>query len=35
MYGNEDGSIPATYQILYFIAWKPHESQVFSVQRIN
>lgn len=28
MYGNEDASIPATYQILYFIAWKPDESQV-------
>ena len=28
MYGNEDKSIPATYQILYFIAWKPDESQV-------
>ena len=28
MYGNEDGTIPATYQILYFIAWKPDESQV-------
>lgn len=28
MYGNEDSTIPATYQILYFIAWKPDESQV-------
>ena len=28
MYGNEDSSIPATYQVLYFIAWKPDESQV-------
>jgi hypothetical protein len=29
MYGNdEDASIPATYQILYFIAWKPSETQV-------
>lgn len=28
MYGNEDSSVPATYQILYFIAWKPDESQV-------
>ena len=29
MYGNtEDSSIPATYQILYFIAWKPSETQV-------
>ncbi|KAG8014505.1 Arginine-hydroxylase NDUFAF5, partial [Nibea albiflora] len=28
MYGNEDGSIPATFEILYMIGWKPHESQV-------
>jgi NADH dehydrogenase [ubiquinone] 1 alpha subcomplex assembly factor 5 len=28
MYGNEDGSIPATFQILYMIAWKPDPSQV-------
>jgi len=28
MYGNENGTIPATYQILYFIAWKPDKSQV-------
>jgi len=27
LYGNTDKSIPATYQILNFIAWKPHESQ--------
>jgi len=29
MYGNEDGTVPATFQILYFIAWKPDISQVF------
>ena len=28
MYGNEDGSIPATFEILNFIGWKPHASQV-------
>ena len=28
MYGNEDGSIPATYQILYMIGWKPSDNQV-------
>jgi NADH dehydrogenase [ubiquinone] 1 alpha subcomplex assembly factor 5 len=28
MYGNQDGSIPATYRILYFIGWKPDPSQV-------
>uniref|UniRef100_A0A3B4GF57 Arginine-hydroxylase NDUFAF5, mitochondrial n=1 Tax=Pundamilia nyererei TaxID=303518 RepID=A0A3B4GF57_9CICH len=27
MYGSEDGSIPATFEILYMIGWKPHESQ--------
>ena len=28
MYGNKDGSIPASYRILYFIGWKPDPSQV-------
>lgn len=28
MYGNEDSSLPATYQVLYFIGWKPDASQV-------
>ena len=28
MYGNEDGSIPATFEILNMIGWKPHSSQV-------
>jgi NADH dehydrogenase [ubiquinone] 1 alpha subcomplex assembly factor 5 len=27
MYGNEDGTIPATFQIYFFIGWKPHPSQ--------
>ncbi|XP_071490755.1 arginine-hydroxylase NDUFAF5, mitochondrial-like, partial [Diadema antillarum] len=27
MYGNEDGSIPATFQVLFMIGWKPDESQ--------
>ncbi len=27
IYGNEDGSIPATFQILYMIGWKPDPSQ--------
>ena len=26
-YGNEDG-VPAVFQILYFIGWKPDKSQV-------
>ena len=29
MYGNEEeGGVPATFQLLYFIGWKPHPSQV-------
>ena len=28
MYGNEDGTVPATFQILNMIAWKPDPSQV-------
>lgn len=28
MYRNEDGSVPATYQIYYMIGWKYHDSQV-------
>ncbi|KAJ3026840.1 UNVERIFIED_CONTAM: NADH dehydrogenase [ubiquinone] 1 alpha subcomplex assembly factor 5 [Siphonaria sp. JEL0065] len=27
VYGNEDGTIPATFQILYMIGWKPDPSQ--------
>lgn len=33
MYGNEDGSIPATYQILYMIGWKPSETQSKPLER--
>lgn len=32
LYGNEDGSIPATFQLLYFIGWKPHPSQASNRQ---
>jgi len=32
MYGNEDGSIPATYQILYMIGWKPSVTQVIQLR---
>lgn len=28
MYGAADGSVPATFEILYMIGWKPHHSQV-------
>lgn len=27
MYGDEDGSVPATFQILYLTGWTPHPSQ--------
>ncbi|XP_053194620.1 arginine-hydroxylase NDUFAF5, mitochondrial [Scomber japonicus] len=33
MYGNKDGSIPATFEILYMIGWKPHESQAKPAKR--
>uniref|UniRef100_A0A803NJ30 Methyltransferase n=2 Tax=Cannabis sativa TaxID=3483 RepID=A0A803NJ30_CANSA len=27
MFGAEDGSVPATYQVIYMTGWKEHESQ--------
>ncbi|XP_008055311.1 arginine-hydroxylase NDUFAF5, mitochondrial isoform X1 [Carlito syrichta] len=33
MYGNEDGSVPATYQIYHMIGWKYHESQARPAER--
>ncbi|KAL1737644.1 hypothetical protein HDZ31DRAFT_51972, partial [Schizophyllum fasciatum] len=27
LHGNEDGSIPATFQIVYMIGWKPSPNQ--------
>ncbi|XP_029449422.1 arginine-hydroxylase NDUFAF5, mitochondrial isoform X2 [Rhinatrema bivittatum] len=33
MYGNSDGSVPATFQIYYMIGWKPHDSQVKPAKR--
>jgi hypothetical protein len=27
LYGEEDGSVPATFQVVYMIGWAPHESQ--------
>jgi len=32
-YGNEDGSIPATFQVLYMIGWKPSKSQAKPLER--
>ncbi|XP_041106808.1 arginine-hydroxylase NDUFAF5, mitochondrial isoform X1 [Polyodon spathula] len=33
MYGSEDGSVPATFQILYMIGWKPDNSQAKPAKR--
>ncbi|XP_039176406.1 arginine-hydroxylase NDUFAF5, mitochondrial isoform X2 [Crotalus tigris] len=33
LYGNNDGTIPATFQIYYMIGWKFHESQAQPAQR--
>ncbi|XP_044519349.1 arginine-hydroxylase NDUFAF5, mitochondrial isoform X2 [Gracilinanus agilis] len=33
MYGNEDGSVPATFQIYYMIGWKYHDSQARPAER--
>ncbi|GAB1286960.1 Arginine-hydroxylase NDUFAF5, mitochondrial [Apodemus speciosus] len=33
MYSNEDGSIPATYQIYHMIGWKYHDSQARPAER--
>ncbi|XP_064623514.1 arginine-hydroxylase NDUFAF5, mitochondrial-like isoform X2 [Lineus longissimus] len=33
MYGNEDGSVPATFHILHFIGWKPDPSQPKAAKR--
>lgn len=33
MYGNEDGSIPATFQVLYMIGWKKGRGQAQPLER--
>lgn len=33
MYGNEDGTVPATFEVLHMIGWKPHESQAKPAKR--
>lgn len=33
LYGNEDGTVPATFQIIYFIGWKPDPSQPKPLER--
>jgi NADH dehydrogenase [ubiquinone] 1 alpha subcomplex assembly factor 5 len=33
MYGNDDGTIPATFQVIYLLGWKPDDSQVKAAPR--
>ncbi|EJD53978.1 S-adenosyl-L-methionine-dependent methyltransferase [Auricularia subglabra TFB-10046 SS5] len=33
MHGKEDGTIPATFQVIYFIAWKPAPNQPKPLER--
>lgn len=33
LYSNEDGSVPATFQMIYFIGWKPDPSQPKALER--
>eukprot|EP00040_Diaphanoeca_grandis_P002774 m.22671 g.22671 ORF g.22671 m.22671 type:complete len:337 (-) comp13900_c0_seq1:43-1053(-) len=33
MYGNDDGTIPATFQVIYLLGWKPDKSQVTPARR--
>jgi NADH dehydrogenase [ubiquinone] 1 alpha subcomplex assembly factor 5 len=33
LYGNPDGSVPATFQIIYMIGWKPDPSQPKPLER--
>ena len=32
-YGNDDGTVPATFQLIYFIGWKPDPSQLGPAKR--
>uniref|UniRef100_H3G5S1 Uncharacterized protein n=1 Tax=Phytophthora ramorum TaxID=164328 RepID=H3G5S1_PHYRM len=33
MFGNPDGTVPATFQVVYLIGWSPHESQQKPLRR--
>lgn len=33
LYGNPDGSVPATFQVIYMIGWKPDPSQPKPLER--
>ena len=33
LYGNPDGTVPATFQVIYMIGWKPAPSQPQPLER--
>ena len=33
LYAMEDGTIPAIFQVIYFIGWAPHDSQPNACKR--
>ncbi|CAI5717330.1 unnamed protein product [Peronospora farinosa] len=33
MFGQSDGTVPATFQVIYLIGWSPHESQQKPLRR--
>jgi len=33
LYGNEDGTVPASFNVVFFIGWAPHKSQPKPAQR--
>ena len=33
LYGNEDGSVPATFQVIHLVGWKPSDAQVGPAKR--
>lgn len=33
LYGEEDGSVPATFQVVFMIGWAPHASQPLPKRR--
>jgi NADH dehydrogenase [ubiquinone] 1 alpha subcomplex assembly factor 5 len=33
LYGNEDGTVPATFQVIHLLGWKPASSQAKAARR--
>jgi len=33
LHGNEDGTVPATFQVVHFIGWKPSPNQANPLER--